>query len=145
MCSHLGLLPYPLRPPAARPVPFPALACKEELLLDTIMLRLRTADGLDLARLAATHGDEAAALVCKAAQKHVEAGRVSLLDTNAGGGGRGLQSGEPGRERAGGPPSRIMRLTDPQGFLLSNDIISDIFLAFSNAVGAGGPGGGLPK
>ena len=85
----------------------------DELLLDTIMLRLRLGDGLDLRQLAASHveGEEAAERVRAALRPHIERGWVV-----AGGGG-------------GGEVQRV-RLADPQGFVVSNDIISDVFAAF---------------
>ena len=84
----------------------------DDLLLDTIMLRLRLGDGLDLRQLAASHveGDEAAERVRAALRPHIERGWVV-----ASGGGGGVQR---------------VRLADPQGFVISNDIISDVFAAF---------------
>ena len=80
----------------------------DERLLDMVMLRLRLADGLDLASLAAQHGQAAAATVLKALQPHAARGLVEI-------------------EGAGS--SQIARLSDPDGFLVSNHIISDIFAA----------------
>jgi oxygen-independent coproporphyrinogen-3 oxidase len=87
----------------------------DDLLLDTIMLRLRLGDGLDLRQLAASHveGEEAAERVRAALQPHVERGWVV-----AGGGG------------GSGEVQQVLRLADPQGFVVSNDIISDVFAAF---------------
>ena len=80
----------------------------DERLLDMVMLRLRLADGLDLTSLAAQHGKAAAATVLKALQPHAARGLVEF-------------------EEAGTP--QIARLSDPNGFLVSNHIISDIFAA----------------
>ena len=78
-------------------------------LLDTVMLQLRLGAGLDLTAVAASHGAAAAAAVRAAAAGHAKRGLVELF------------SGPGGEAR--------LRLADPQGFLLSNDIISDIFAA----------------
>ncbi|GLI68906.1 hypothetical protein VaNZ11_013457 [Volvox africanus] len=127
---------------------------QEELLLDTIMLRLRTADGLDLAQLRSRFGTEALATALRALAPHEQRGTVLALD----GQGRpcssaeaamnaaqeaattpmppldaippaaGLGRGQVDYQQPGGGPR--VRLSDPQGFLLSNDIISDVFAAF---------------
>jgi len=76
----------------------------EDELLDLVMLRLRLADGLDLASVAARYGNHTAEQVHKSLRKHIERGLV---------------------QEAG----HVVRLQDPQGFLFSNDIISDVFLA----------------
>jgi oxygen-independent coproporphyrinogen-3 oxidase len=87
----------------------------DDLLLDTIMLRLRLGDGLDLRQLAASHveGEEAAERVRAALRPHIERGWV--VASGGSGGGGGVQR---------------VRLADPQGFVISNDIISDVFAAF---------------
>jgi len=83
---------------------------KEDQLLDTIMLRLRMADGLDLGQLSSSYGVEVADRVRAALHKHKATGCVQELSTPSGG--------------------AQVRLSDPQGFLLSNDIISDVFAEF---------------
>lgn len=85
----------------------------DDALLDTVMLRLRLADGLHVGQLAAEHpqGEDAAALVLSALRPHVERGWVRL---------------DGGGEGSGGP---VARLADPQGLVMSNDIISDVFAA----------------
>jgi oxygen-independent coproporphyrinogen-3 oxidase len=103
---HAGALGGEEQPPEA----------PEERLLDTVMLRLRLRDGLDLARLEAEHGAEAAGTV-----------RAALAAYRLPGAVEGLTAG-------GGPcavaDASVVRLSDPQGLLLSNDIISDVFAAF---------------
>lgn len=95
----------------------------DDLLLDTVMLRLRLGSGLDLRQLAAAHpqGDEAADVVRRALAPHIARGWV-LADN--GSSSRGSSSGG-----SGGEVQRV-RLADPQGFVVSNDIISDVFAAF---------------
>lgn len=102
------------------------------------MLRLRTADGLDMATFAATYGDDAAATVASALQPHLQSGRAQQLPRLAAGrqdqaAGSCLtgHAGGPPLPAAGGQWDLRFRLADPDGFLLSNTIISDVFSAFS--------------
>ena len=71
-----------------------------EDLLDSIMLSLRLSSGLDLLSLDA----EIASKVVAAVKDHAKEGLVVLDD-------------------------KSLRLKDPEGYLLSNTIISDIFAA----------------
>lgn len=113
----------------------------DDRLLDTIMLRLRLADGLDLCQLARQHpqGGEAADLLRAALAPHAARGWVLTHGTHDGGGGsKGSASssssndGSSGRSSGGGGGLADMdwvRLADPDGFIVSNDIISDCFAA----------------
>ncbi|KAG2442811.1 hypothetical protein HXX76_002890 [Chlamydomonas incerta] len=175
---------------------------QEELLLDTLMLALRTADGVDLARLRARHGAAAVGVVLRALRPHEQVGsayavdgagrRISIAEAAvasspilnpkaasaaaAAAAARGDEQGSaaqgageeelearPGpaagsaaalaaaRERSqsgaqapaegsadgsaeaqaeGATGAVRVRLSDPDGFLLSNDVISDVFAAF---------------
>ena len=76
----------------------------EDALLDMVMLRLRTADGLDVGRVEAAFGAAAAADVRRGLAPHVQ---------------RGLAVWDEG--------GHVVRLTDPDGFLVSNDVIADVF------------------
>lgn len=79
-------------------------------ILDVIMLSLRTSDGLDLSYLAQNYGYEYCDKIVKAVQQFGD--KVNFdLDTN----------------------SNIskLKLSDPKGFLISNEIISSIFAALS--------------
>lgn len=98
------------------------------------MLSLRTADGLDLAGLRRQYGAAAVECLIPPIEIAVAGGRMQLLgcpeadSSSAAGRGAGalraaLDSGDP----CG------VRLTDPAGFLLSNDVISDLFAALSPA------------
>lgn len=80
-----------------------------EDLEDHVMLSLRLADGLDMQRIHNDYGNQAAQRVMAAVQRHVQSGLVKLQPLEA----------------------RLPRicLADPDGFLVSNDIISDIFVA----------------
>ncbi len=96
------------------------------------MLRLRTADGLDMASFCAAYGDEAAAAERGAVERHKEAG----LSSSGGAGSRRPTGcvgvvGEPQDRSTPSFETTRYRLSDPDGFLLSNSIISDIFAAFN--------------
>ncbi len=102
-------------------------------MLDTIMLRLRTADGLDLGAFEAAYGADMTARVQRSLRKHVASGLVLAAGSRA----AGQQAAGQGRgqqqqlERSG--DASVLRLADPQGFLLSNEIISDVFAAVSGS------------
>eukprot|EP00890_Picochlorum_soloecismus_P002181 jgi/Picsp_1/2964/NSC_01188-R1_oxygen-independent coproporphyrinogen iii oxidase len=83
----------------------------EDILTDHIMLQLRKSDGLRLSRIrdCYMHGDIIAQRILNSLDVRLEQGTVSY-DKN----------------------SDIVKLIDPQGFLLSNDIISDVFAAIDN-------------
>eukprot|EP00887_Chlorella_sp_A99_P000273 scaffold13.g273.t1 len=121
-------------------------------LLDTVMLRLRLADGLDLDWLAGWHpqGQEAAAIVLSALERHIEAGLVQRDRTGSSAGpagagapteaarpagaspegaGRPAAAGERGGGGGGVHALGRVRLADPDGFIVSNEIISDVFAA----------------
>jgi len=76
----------------------------DEDLLDLVMLRLRLADGLDLSSVSAKFGWEKAEAVHRSLKKHID---------------KGIVQGN----------NQTVRLQDPKGFLVSNDVISDIFVA----------------
>ena len=105
-------------------------------LLDTVMLSLRTADGLDLASVAQRHGPGAADRIQAALQPHLALGLVSVVQQ------RGVLSMATGqdsqtqgsckhRSDVRTPPWPCLRLADPGGLLVSNDIISDVFAALT--------------
>ncbi len=90
------------------------------------MLSLRTADGLDLQLLEGRFGAQA-----RRAAQHALGGFVGQgLVLGVGADGRRLAAGQ-----GLGAAARV-RLSDPEGFLVSNDVISDVFAALGD-VGAG--------
>ena len=93
--------------PAEDPIADDDPEYRADLMLDVIMLGLRTAEGVDLSRFAREFGSVNAGKAEGAVREHVRAERVEVLEEERG---------------------RVMRLTDPEGFLVSNDIISDIFV-----------------
>ena len=133
------------------------------MLLDVVMMRLRTADGLCLKEVESAYGSSAARSIASALEPHRQAdlvqtcsgSRSSARPGAEGSSGVGLgdaatANGHAGpasrsehvsmqqrRELTQGGASRAeeslagrqVRLSDPEGFLVSNDIISDVFVA----------------
>lgn len=80
-----------------------------EILLDTLMVGLRLAEGVSLTALAEQFGQEMVDRILTCLQPHRQRNWVELTDDDM---------------------ARI-RLTDPEGFLFSNVLLSDLFEAFS--------------
>jgi oxygen-independent coproporphyrinogen-3 oxidase len=80
------------------------------------MLRLRTADGLDMYRVQRDFGQHVVQQLGPVLDRHAAAGRVQLLDAA----GSCVSSFRHAHQA---------RLSDPDGFLLSNAVISDLFAA----------------
>ena len=74
----------------------------KEVLLETLMLGLRLAEGLSLAALAEAYGEAKVEEICRYLQLYFEKGWVEVV------GGR-------------------LRLIDPQGFLFSNVVLAELF------------------
>ena len=93
----------------------------EERALDTVMLSLRLARGLDLQAYGETFGAGLASVVCQALLPCVSSGHVVFMNADR----QALDM------EAMTDPSRLafVRLTDPDGFLLSNEVIASIFSA----------------
>jgi len=83
-------------------------------LLDTVMLGLRLAEGLDVEKLIEAFGEGAIAQLWQGLKSYVEQGLVDL-------------SSEFQPDTM--PRSGRLRLTDPEGFLLSNVVLTAIFEA----------------
>ena len=128
-------------------------------MLDVIMMRLRTADGLDLREFERSYGSSSARAVASALEPHWRAGLVQLCDSSpsssrnssdsrdasapqqqsasAGALGDSMNGNSEQRRTEGvweGASKESLgcarvRLTDPEGFLISNDVISDVFAA----------------
>ena len=86
---------------------------EEDILTDTIMLQMRKSDGLDLGKIETeyTNGTLLAQFILESVAQHIDEGYVEY-DSE----------------------TKSLRLTDPKGFLLSNDIISDIFAAIDKII-----------
>eukprot|EP00850_Spirogloea_muscicola_P013110 SM000087S23392 [mRNA] locus=s87:409225:411277:+ [translate_table: standard] len=115
----------------------------EDRLYDTVMLALRTRRGLNMLELSQEFGAGAAEHIRNEARHFVHSGLVLPLDsygnclrqehvdlgadTEAG----TAQESENGQISAISKEIRFLRLSDPEGFLLSNEVISSLFAALS--------------
>lgn len=94
----------------------------KDLAMDVIMLSLRTADGLDLKSFREAFGDSSMVSVLEVYRPYLESGHVICIDE----GGRNVGVNEiissVSNEKVG-----FLRLSDPDGFLLSNELISLAF------------------
>lgn len=86
-----------------------------DILLETLMLGLRLAEGVNLVRLARKFGQDIVEKIDRILEPYARKNWVEFL---------------PG-DRAGNSPNissiRQMRLTDPEGFLFSNIILAELF------------------
>jgi oxygen-independent coproporphyrinogen-3 oxidase len=120
-------------------------------LLEGVMVALRTSDGLSLNAVARRFGARAAAAIARAANDAIGQGLAAInddddddddddgnfgLDVAAGASTNAPRSrgDDQAERRQGGDghwggPYGTLRLTDPEGFLVSNDIISTVFAA----------------
>lgn len=111
---------------------------QEEQLLDLLMLSLRLSDGLDLQKVQRDYGAEVVAALLPAIRVSMRQGLMQLVS----GGSRSDSASDPGGGTADSDSVAVsdllcsklqsreecrVRLTDPAGFLLSNDVISDLF------------------
>jgi putative oxygen-independent coproporphyrinogen III oxidase len=82
-----------------------AVVSIEEMLLDTLMLGLRLADGLSVDGMRSQFGDSLLTKVLEALQPYLKAGWVKIIEV----------------------PEQRIKLTDPEGFLFSNVVLSTLF------------------
>lgn len=85
----------------------------EDRLLEAVMLRLRLAEGLDMRWVGREFGQEAAGGVAASLLRHEAAALVAA-------------------ERGADDALLRLRLTAPEGFLVSNAVISDVWAAVSS-------------
>jgi coproporphyrinogen III oxidase-like Fe-S oxidoreductase len=90
-------------------------------LLERTMLALRTAKGLDLEMIATEYGDDTVDNILKSVQPFID--NKSVLFE-----GQDKETISKIDNRPSISRRRILRLHDPKGFILSNDIISSIFV-----------------
>jgi coproporphyrinogen III oxidase-like Fe-S oxidoreductase len=112
-------------------------------MLESLMLQLRLADGVALAKFGASFGDRNLAGLLEAVQPHVHRGLVQVVCVNASGDedfveGSGTQLLSSGlldvraiSSQARGRDWKI-RLHDPNGLMVSNSIISDVFVKLTS-------------
>ncbi|KAL5543999.1 hypothetical protein UlMin_007783 [Ulmus minor] len=99
----------------------------KDMATDVLMLSLRTSRGLDLRCFGEAFGDSIVLSLCKAYSPYVESGHVLCLDEKR----RAMTADEFKylllKEDNIGKELAYIRLSDPDGFLLSNEIISHAF------------------
>lgn len=93
----------------------------EEMLLDTLMLGLRLAEGLNLDQLTAQFGSQRVQQILTCLQPYWQKGWVDLIDRQS------LARRHPLMD--GLIDLAWIRLTDPEGFLFSNLVLADLFNA----------------
>lgn len=111
--------------PQPPPTPTP-----RDVLLEVVMLRLRTREGLDLREVASRWGEGEARAVVEALAPSVAAGLASEETAEK----SSVSSSPPSSSSPPPPVWPVVRLTDPEGFLVSNSVISDVFVGL-DAVG----------
>ncbi len=92
---------------------------QEDVLLETLMLGLRLADGLNLPRLARQFGEETLQKIWRSLQPYYRRGWVKITDAR----GEAVEWQNPRVP----PLTGNLRLTDPEGFLFSNTILASLF------------------
>lgn len=101
-------------------------------ILEVVMLALRTSDGLSLGNLGKEYGALSVEKVIQAVQPFVDRGLMTIRsDSGDDILGDSTQKGPHYESQSGSgriPSDGRIRLTDPQGFLVSNDIISSVFV-----------------
>ena len=115
-------------------------AVQYEALLEGLMVALRTSDGFDLDQCAANFGDIVTGAIVTAAQDATSDGLAVIVSDDS----RSIAAAKavPATSRemtsaqsssviadAGDGSRGILRLTDPEGFLFSNQVISTLFAA----------------
>ena len=110
-------------------------------ILDVLMLSLRTADGIDVQQFSQRYGSSATSKLVAAVSPYVQRGIALAHDSE----GNRLQHEQlqaaycdgadtgllPGKIVCGAGGLGSLRLSDPQGFLISNEVISTLFAKFS--------------
>ncbi|KAF5184091.1 Oxygen-independent coproporphyrinogen iii oxidase [Thalictrum thalictroides] len=103
----------------------------KDMAIDVVMLSLRTAAGLNLRSFGESFGSSLVLTLCKAFKPYVESGHVIALDEKRNSFSAdeliALLSNEGKIEEM----VAVMRLSDPDGFLLSNELISSAFAAIA--------------
>lgn len=85
----------------------------KDMAMDVVMLSLRTARGLDMCKFERSYGKELVSALYEAFRPYIESGHVIVMNED--------------RKRLGIEEVGFLRLSDPDGFLLSNELISIAF------------------
>ncbi|KAJ1443971.1 hypothetical protein B484DRAFT_256758 [Ochromonadaceae sp. CCMP2298] len=107
---------------ASTPTPASTPPTSTPDVLDVVMLSLRTADGLDLPSFTARYGESAAQRVIRSLRPYASRGLVEFVAKTP----QNLGETNMNLEDV-----QSIRLVDPDGFLVSNDIISSVFAKLS--------------
>ncbi|NEP12805.1 MAG: coproporphyrinogen III oxidase [Symploca sp. SIO2C1] len=91
----------------------------EDILLETLMLGLRLAEGLNLSTLTQQFGEATLEKIWSSLQPHYRNGWVEVVGKD----GEVLELQEASRL----PVTGKVRLSDPEGFLFSNTVLADLF------------------
>ncbi len=102
-------------------LPEPAAIGPQELLLDTLMVGLRLAEGLSVPALTDQFGADLIAQVLHCLQRYIASGWVEMLDAQ----------GNILPASADLQPTQYLRLTMPEGFMFSNVVLVELFDRFS--------------
>ncbi|MEP0871459.1 radical SAM family heme chaperone HemW [Trichocoleus desertorum AS-A10] len=97
----------------------PSTSSFQDLLLDTLMLGFRLAEGLSLVELAQQFGKPSLDKICHSLQSHCAQGWVEV------GGVEWEAIAQLPLEAL--PPEARIKLSDPEGFLFSNQVLADLF------------------
>ena len=100
-----------------------AESVKSDRLLETLMLGLRLAQGLSINDLSEEFGTQTLQKIWQCLQPYYQQGFVQLLDSTG-----GILTVLPTETL---PKSACIRLSDPEGFLLSNTVLSALFSELS--------------
>lgn len=96
----------------------------DEVLLETLMLGLRLADGVSMSSLAEQFGEKTLEQIWRCLQPYHRQGWVEVVGLN----GERFAMSDAGKLQALGQ----LRLTDPDGFLYSNVVLADLFSQLSS-------------
>lgn len=93
----------------------------QDLLLDTLMLGFRLAEGLNLVELAQQFGKPILDKICQVLEPYYQQGWVEVV---------GMEWEAIAQLPLESlPPTARIKLTDPEGFLFSNQVLADLFAA----------------
>lgn len=99
----------------------------KDVAMDVVMLSLRTARGLDIPSFAGKFGWDLTASLCKAFEPYVESGHVIGMDVKR----RPLPRSDFELGCDNDTQLAFIRLSDPHGFVLSNELIAIAFRSMS--------------
>ncbi|NES69586.1 MAG: coproporphyrinogen III oxidase, partial [Okeania sp. SIO2D1] len=102
------------------------LETNQECLLETLMLRFRLADGINLSTLSQHFGQQTAEQILIYLQPYQKLGWVELINP------KGIVTLFSNNQKL--PLEGYLRLTDPEGFLFSNTVLSTLFSKLSNSI-----------